>query len=93
MMDKKIQDDLKQQQQQMHMNIDMDKTTPLKCENKMVDLEKGIEMNCEGEIFTSGVELKKLSALVSPNGQTSVVPVQIFYCVKCRKRYDLENLK
>ena len=24
MMDKKIQDDLKQQQQQMHMNIDMD---------------------------------------------------------------------
>ena len=80
-------------QGQMGMNIDLDKATTLKCEAKKIDLEKGIEMECGGEIFSPGVELKRLSALVSPNGQTSVVPVQIFYCVKCGARYDLENLK
>ena len=91
-MNSKVQDELKQQQAQMNMNIDLDKATQLKCENKIIDLEHGMEANCGGEIFSQGVELKKLSALVSPNGQTSVIPVQVFWCVKCRKRYDLEKL-
>lgn len=91
-MDSKVQDELKQQQQQMNMNIDLDKATPIKCNHKVIDLEHGIEADCNGEIFTQGVELKKLSALVSPNGQTSVIPVQCFFCVKCRRRYDLEKL-
>ena len=73
--------------------IDMSKATPIKCEYKYNDLEKGIIVECGGEIFQPGVELKKLSSLVSPTGQTSVIPVQIFYCVKCGSRYDLEKLK
>ena len=91
-MDSKVQDELRQKQQQLNMNIDLDKATPIKCNNKIVDLSKGIEVECGGEIFHQGVELKKLSSLVSPNGQTSVIPVQCFFCVKCSTRYDLENL-
>ena len=92
-MNSKVQDELKQEQAQMNMNIDLDKATPLKCESKIVDLQRGIERNCGGEIFSSGVELKRLSALVSPNGQVSVVPIQIFYCVKCNSRFDIEDIK
>jgi len=82
-MDSKVQDELRQKQQQLNMNIDLDKATPIKCNNKIVDLEKGIEMECGGEIFTQGVELKKLSALVSPNGQEAIVPVMAFACDSC----------
>tara|TARA_B100000287_G_scaffold67084_1_gene58643 strand:- start:1485 stop:1769 length:285 start_codon:yes stop_codon:yes gene_type:complete len=88
-----IKEQLKNQQQQPQMNIDLSKATPLKCESKIVDLQRGIERNCGGEIFSSGVELKRLSALVSPNGQVSVVPIQIFYCVKCNSRFDIEDIE
>ena len=54
-MDTKVQDELKQQQQQLNMNIDLDKATPIKCNNKMIDLTKGIEVDCGGEIFHQGV--------------------------------------
>tara|TARA_B100000287_G_C20486100_1_gene723140 strand:+ start:606 stop:884 length:279 start_codon:yes stop_codon:yes gene_type:complete len=72
---------------------DLSKATPIKCEHKYTDLEKGVQLECGGEIFQPGVELKRLSALVSPNGQVSCIPVQIFYCVKCGTRYPLETLK
>ena len=55
--------------------------------------EKGIQVECESTLFAPGFELKKISALVSPNGQTSVAPVQIFYCINCGSRYNLEDLK
>ena len=72
---------------------DLSKATAIKCERKYIDTEKGIESKCGSEIFAPGVELKRLSALVSPNGQTSCIPIQIFYCTNCGTRYDLENLK
>jgi len=72
---------------------DLDKATPIKCEYTYADLEKGVQLSCNNEVFQPGVELKKLSSLVSPTGQTSVIPVQIFYCVKCGSRYDLEKLQ
>ena len=81
------------QQQQMQMQVDLEKADTLKCKSKVVDLAHGIEKNCDGMIFGTGVELKRLSALVSPNGQTSVVPVQIFYCTKCHSRFDLEDVE
>ena len=51
-------------QQQTNMNIDLDKSTSIVCENKIVNLQKGIEMDCKGEIFAAGVELRRLSSLV-----------------------------
>ena len=79
--------------QQQNVNVDLSKATTLKCESKRTDLEKGIQVECGNTIFAPGFELKKISALVSPNGQTSVAPVQIFYCTHCGARYNLEDLR
>ena len=38
---------------------------------------------CEGELFNPVVMLRKVSALVSPTGKETVVPVQLFACIKC----------
>ena len=81
------------QQQQQSVNVDLSKATTLKCENKRTDLEKGVQIECGNTLFAPGFELKKVSALVSPSGQTSVAPIQIFYCTNCGSRYNLEDLK
>ena len=85
---------MKLEGQQPQMNIDVMKdTTVLKCENKIVDSEKGVEFDCNGEAFDQAVELRKLSALVSPNGQAGVIPVPYYYCMKCGSRIDLTKVK
>ena len=69
--------------EQQDMNVDLSKATTLKCESKRTDLEKGIQVECGNTLFAPGFELKKVSALVSPNGQETLVPVQVFACEKC----------
>ena len=56
---------------QMQEQIDISKTSAIKCEA------------CENQTFKQSLLLRKLSALVSPNGQETLVPVQIFACEKC----------
>ena len=56
---------------QTQETIDMSQTTPIKCEK------------CENQTFKQSLLLRKLSALVSPNGQETLVPVQVFACEKC----------
>ena len=56
---------------QMQQTIDFSKTTQIKCEA------------CEGSTFKQTLLLRKLSALVSPNGQETIVPMQVFACEKC----------
>ena len=56
---------------QMQEQIDISKTTAIKCEK------------CENQTFKQSLLLRKLSALVSPNGQETLVPVQVFACEKC----------
>ena len=81
-------------QQQLNVNIDFERdTTIIKCDTKRVDLEKGIEVDCGGEMYAQGYELRKLSALVSPTGKTSVVPVPVFYCLNCGKEVDMKDIK
>ena len=55
----------------MQEQIDMSKTTPIQCEK------------CNNSTFKQTLLLRKLSALVSPNGQETLVPVQVFACDKC----------
>ena len=52
-------------------NVDLTHATTLECE----------ECKCKG--FKQTLMLKKLSALVSPTGQESIVPVAVFCCEKC----------
>ena len=56
---------------QMQETIDFSKTTQIKCES------------CEGSSFKQTLLLRKMSALVSPNGQETIIPMQVFACVKC----------
>ncbi len=41
--------------------------------------------DCENYLFITSYILKKLSALVSPNGQESLIPVQVYSCGNCGK--------
>ena len=82
------------QQQPPQMNIDIMKDTKvIVCGAKQVDLERGIEVVCDGEAFDEAVELRKVSALVSPNGKVGVVPVPFYYCLKCGARKDLTSIR
>tara|TARA_R110000824_G_scaffold3614_4_gene17089 strand:+ start:807 stop:1016 length:210 start_codon:yes stop_codon:yes gene_type:complete len=38
---------------------------------------------CDNLYFTPAVMIKKLSALVSPTGQETMMPLQLFQCNKC----------
>ena len=56
---------------QMQEQIDISKTSAVKCEK------------CENPTFKQSLLIRKMSALVSPNGQEALVPVQVFACEKC----------
>ena len=56
---------------QMQEQIDISKTTPVKCEK------------CENQTFKQTLLIRKLSALMSPNGQETIVPMAVFACEKC----------
>ena len=55
----------------LQQTIDVSKTTPVKCEK------------CENQTFKQTLIIRKLSALVSPNGQEQYIPVGVFACEKC----------
>ena len=52
-------------------NVDLKHAKTLECE----------ECSCKG--FKQTLMLKKLSALVSPNGQEAIIPVGVFACESC----------
>ncbi len=56
---------------QAQETIDMSQTTSIKCEK------------CENQTFKQTLLLRKVSALVSPNGQEQYVPIAVFACEKC----------
>ena len=56
---------------QMQEQIDFSKTTEIKCEA------------CEGSTFKQTLLLRKMSALVAPGGQETIIPMQVFACEKC----------
>lgn len=59
------------------MNVDINQADDMVCEK------------CESKVFTPAVVLKKLSALLSPNGKETVIPVQIFACCNCNHVPDM----
>ena len=57
--------------EQPQMNIDFSQTTAEVCEK------------CENDTFTQVYKMCTLSALLSPTGQETKIPIQIFACAKC----------
>ena len=58
-------------QQQPQMKVDFSQTTAEVCEK------------CENDTFVQVYRMRKLSALLSPAGQESMIPIQVFACAKC----------
>ena len=56
---------------QMEEQIDFSKTTEIKCDS------------CGGQTFKQTLLMRKMSALVSPNGQETIIPMAVFACEKC----------
>ena len=56
---------------QQQINIDFSKTTEEICER------------CENNTFQQVYQMRKLSALLAPNGQEALIPVQTYACAKC----------
>ena len=56
---------------QAQQTIDMSQTTQVQCEK------------CENSTFKQTLLIRKMSALVSPNGQETIIPMQVFACEKC----------
>mgnify|MGYP001161478668 FL=1 len=56
---------------QQQMNVDISQTTEMKCEK------------CGNNTFKQTMMLRKLSAIVSPNGQETIIPVGVFACESC----------
>ena len=69
---------------QMQEQIDFSKTTQIKCES------------CGGQTFKQTLLLRKMSALIAPGGQETIVPMQVFACEKCghvnKEFSDISNL-
>ena len=55
----------------LQQSIDMSKATSIKCEK------------CEGSTFKQTLLISNLSALLSPNGQETIIPTGVFACEKC----------
>ena len=58
-------------EQKPQMQVDMSQTTAESCES------------CGNNTFTQVYQMRKLSALLSPTGQETMIPIQIFACHKC----------
>ena len=58
-------------QGQRQMNVDISQTSGMKCDE------------CGNNTFKQTMMLRKMSAIVSPNGQETIIPVGVFACEKC----------
>ena len=56
---------------QQQINIDLNQTTEEVCEK------------CGNNTFVQVYQMRKLSALLSPTGQETMIPIQVFACAKC----------
>ena len=57
--------------EQPGLNIDLSQTTAEVCEK------------CGSDTFTQVYKIRKLSALLSPHGKETMIPMQVFACAKC----------
>jgi uncharacterized Zn finger protein len=57
--------------QQPQMNVDFSQTTGLECDK------------CNNKTFNQVFYIRKLSALLSPSGEETLIPVPTFACAKC----------
>ena len=63
----------KPKRQKKQPQVDLKQADTIKCSD------------CNNYLFITAFVLKKLSALMSPNGQEGIVPLQVYSCGNCGK--------
>ena len=66
----------KPKRQKKQPQVDLKQADTIKCKD------------CNNYLFITSFILKKLSAIVSPNGQEALIPVQVYSCGNCGKVAD-----
>jgi len=59
------------QQEQIKLNIDLNKTTPVVCDE------------CNHNVFQEGLMLRKANKFLTGTAQDALIPLPIFSCAKC----------
>ena len=70
-------------QENLNMNITMDKTTPIVCEK------------CQNETFNQVTFLREVSKFIAGTDQDALVPIPSFACAKCghvNEKFQPKNL-
>ena len=62
---------LNQQNPQPMMNVEFEQTQPVTCSK------------CGHDVFQQAFQMRKLSKLLSPTGEETMIPIQAFACMKC----------
>ena len=57
--------------EQPGLKVDISQTTAINCES------------CGHDIFIPAFKMRKMSALLSPHGKETMIPMQVFACAKC----------
>ena len=57
--------------EQTQMKVDLSQTVAISCES------------CKNDTFIPAFKIRKLSALLSPHGKETMIPMQVFACAKC----------
>ena len=57
--------------EQPGLNIDLSQTTAVCCEK------------CKNDTFIPAFKMRRMSALLSPHGKETMIPMQVFACAKC----------
>jgi uncharacterized Zn finger protein len=63
-------------QEQINMNITLDKTAAVECDK------------CGGQTFKDVVMLRKASRFVTGTAQDALIPIQVFACTNCNHVND-----
>ena len=53
------------------LNLDLSQTPAVYCEK------------CKNDTFIPAFKMRKMSALLSPHGKETMIPMQVFACAKC----------
>ena len=68
--------------------MNMKARKPIPQAQPKVDLSTAETMKCEqcgSTLFNTSFIIKRISAIVSPNGQEAIVPIQVYRCDGCSK--------
>tara|TARA_B100000287_G_scaffold323194_1_gene307178 strand:- start:571 stop:798 length:228 start_codon:yes stop_codon:yes gene_type:complete len=57
--------------EQPGLNVDFSQTSAEVCEA------------CKHDVFVPAFKMRKLSALLSPHGKETMIPINVFACAKC----------